>query len=77
MFPSRQLCSQAKSDISNSEVGWDAHAKTFMITKDGGYIAAGNGNSCECENGKSVGFVFRADVCQGKFLLSKVLSKFT
>ena len=40
-----------------------------MITKDGGYIAAGNGVSCECENGKSVGFVFRADVCQGKVSL--------
>ena len=51
-------------------MGFDAHAKTFLISKDGGYIAAGNGLSCECENGKSVGFIFRADVCQGKISLT-------
>ena len=49
-------------------MGFDAHAKTFLITKDGGYIAAGNGLSCECENFKSLGFVLRADVCKGLLL---------
>ena len=52
------------SDVSNNHVGWDAHAKTFMITRDGGYIAAGDGLSAESENAKAVGFVVRADPCQ-------------
>ena len=39
-------------DVSSNAVGFDPHAKTFMITKDGGYVTAGVGISSENANAK-------------------------